>query len=115
MAFLTINSVAYPVQHGAAQGQSEDVGSRKRTWNGNLRIGLRRQPRSWQFQLAPILDTDFLTLQTSAALGAFLPCTGDFSNAVTVSCTVDITSAEFFRKNPTDVLRRLVSLTLTEA
>lgn len=112
MAFLTVGSVTVDIlTESASQPESDVIGTTVRTFAGSLRSTRRAVKRKWAF------TTKRLTFAEEAALlavigtpdgGAFVACTGNFNNGVSVTCQVTVTAREYAKISSVSVKRRLV-------
>jgi hypothetical protein len=111
MAFLTVGGVTVDIlSDSASQPESEVVGTTVRTFAGTLRSTRRAVKRTWQFTTKRLTFAEEATLVAvigSPDGGNFVSCTGNFNNAVAVTCQVTITGREYAKISSTAVKRRL--------
>lgn len=114
MPFITIAGTTYQaLLDEPDEQQPEDIGGRRRRFNGNLAIGVRAQARMWQVPLAPLTLAAYDALLAATALGAKVVCNGDFNNNVAVTCTVDVAASGYLKRD--GVLYRVPTVVLTQA
>lgn len=115
MPFATIAGITYQVQNpGATENATELIGQVRRTFLGGARNSVRAEARAWSMTLAPILNTDYLTLVANVKNRKFVNVTGDFLAGTTVLCWVEISSAQYLKPNVTSALYRIVALDIHE-
>lgn len=75
--FLTIDAVPYGVlEGGASQPGAEELGEEKRAIDGTLRSSIQGGKRTYRFQLEPMPQSNFNTLEAKSLSGNFYACGG---------------------------------------
>jgi hypothetical protein len=99
MSFLVVGAVTVDCLSDAASQPESDVGGADvRAFAGNLRSTRRWGKRKWVFTTRRLTFAEEATLLATIGSpdgGAFVSCSGNFNNGVSVTCQVTVTNREY--------------------
>ena len=112
MAFLVVAGQTVPVKLGSARREREEVGQRRRTFDGSQRSTVRARKRVWHVETHPMALADATSLLAVFDGSPPFTCSGDMIGG-TLSCYVFDAAWQHLRA--VDGERAEMQFTLAEA
>lgn len=98
MAFLTIGGITVQTStDSATQEQPFMIGEARRSFNGSMRVQYRGFKRSWGFETAPLVPSDWAALRNLIMTNHVQTCSGVGLENGNISCLVNIIDHEYIK------------------